>query len=77
MRLTGNFPKLQTGWKKKYAADPGRYEANKIFGNLANGLFSKYDFHDQVNISDWKNRYDVQFYSERSCPPMRPKLRSL
>ncbi len=64
-----NFPGKKE--LEKYASNPGMYEANKIFGDLANGLFSKYDFHDQVNISDWKNRYDVQYHQLKDLPDLK------
>jgi len=55
----------------KYAIDRESYEKNKVYGDLTHGLFSKLDFHDQVNIIDWNNRYDVQYRQLKDLPDLK------
>lgn len=53
-----------------YAANPTYYNDNKIYGDLSVGLFSNWDFHEHVNISDWNSRYDVQYHQLNDLPDL-------
>ncbi|PIE44497.1 MAG: alpha-amylase [Gammaproteobacteria bacterium] len=55
----------------KYASDRETYEKNRLYGDLNYGLFSKWDFNDQVNIVDWYNRYDVQYRQLGDLPDLK------
>ncbi|MFH2057321.1 MAG: alpha-amylase family glycosyl hydrolase [Pseudomonadota bacterium] len=54
-----------------YSLNSAYYESNKLYGDLDNGLFSKWDFHDQINITDWKNRYNVQYRQLNDLPDLK------
>lgn len=55
----------------KYSSNNDYYEKNKIYGDLSKGLFSAWDFNDQINIENWKDRFDVQYHQLKDLPDLK------
>lgn len=64
-----NFPGSEE--LENYLQNRAFFENNRIYGDLDYGLFSKWDFNEQINISDWKNRYDVQYRQLENLPDLK------
>ncbi|MDJ0650587.1 MAG: alpha-amylase family glycosyl hydrolase [Xenococcaceae cyanobacterium MO_188.B19] len=56
---------------QKYREQPELYEKNRLYGDLSQGLFSAFDFNQGGNISDWSNRYEVQFQDLSGLPDLK------
>jgi alpha-amylase len=56
---------------KKYFAQPDLYEANRLYGDLKEGLFSTFDFNHRGNIDDWSNRTEVQYEDLSGLPDLK------
>ncbi len=61
-----------------YAANPGYWNDQKLFGNLSDGLFGPADFHPEGCIGDYNNVGDVQYWrlcgggGDRGLPDLDP-----
>lgn len=57
-----------------YAQNKADYEANRLYGDISTGLFSEFDFNEHRNITDWNNRYDVQYHQLSDLPDLNENL---
>lgn len=56
---------------ENYRNNPDRFQANRLYGDLSEGLFSPFDFNQAGNIQDWSNRYEVQFQDLSGLPDLK------
>lgn len=47
---------------QSYAANPGYFERQKLFGDLGQNLLASQDFHPEGCISDWNDPGNVQYW---------------
>ena len=55
---------------EKYKNDPELYEANKLYGDLSEGLFSTWDFNRKENIENWADKHEVVYHQLSNLPDL-------
>jgi len=63
-----NFP--GTAELERYRMQRKQFEADRLYGNLDDGLFSPWDFHDSGNIQDWLSDYQSEELSLNGLPDL-------
>lgn len=67
-----------SGTLDDYANNPGYWEGKKLYGDLSQGLFSPWDFHEEACISDWDDVWQVKNWricggdGDRGLPDLDP-----
>lgn len=54
----------------RYRAERDDFEADRLYGNLDDGLFSPWDFHTSGNIQDWMSDYQSEELSLNGLPDL-------
>lgn len=54
----------------RYHQQEQQFEADRLYGDLANGLFSPWDFHSDGNIQDWNDEYQSTERSLSGLPDL-------
>lgn len=60
---------------KDYANQPDHYQANRLYGDLAHGLFSPWDFHQAGTLNsaqDYRDRQRAMHWRLADLPDLRP-----
>lgn len=55
---------------ERYRAQRQQFEADRLYGNLDNGLFSPWDFHHNGNIQNWDDVYQSEELSLSGLPDL-------